>query len=51
MAYHAIDTGQGDPQIQQDCLKFGPVAVDKLTNNLTTHHCEFDFVNSFIMEA
>ena len=52
MAYHAVDTGQVDPQTQQDWLKFGPVAVDKLINNFKTHpRCAFDFDYKFIMEA
>jgi hypothetical protein len=33
MAYHAVDTGQVDQQTHHDCLKFGPVADDKLINN------------------
>jgi hypothetical protein len=51
MAYHAVDTGQVDPQTHNDCLKFGPVAVDKLINNFKTHRCAFDFDYKFIMEA
>ena len=51
MAYHAVDTGQVDPQTHHDCLKFGPVAVDKLINNFKTHRCVFDFDYKFIMEA
>ena len=52
MAYHAVDTGQVDRQTRQhDCLKFGPVAVDKLINNFKTHRCAFDFDYKFIIEA
>ena len=51
MAYHAVDTGQVDRQTQHDCLKFGPVAVDKLINNFKTHHCAFGFDYKFIMEV
>ncbi len=49
--HHAVDTGQVDPQTHNDCLKFGPVAVDKLINNFKTHRCAFDFDYKFIMEA
>ncbi|KAI2509347.1 hypothetical protein MHU86_5100 [Fragilaria crotonensis] len=51
MAYHAIDSGQVDAQTRHDCLKYGPVAVDKLINNFKTHRCAFDFDYKFIMEA
>jgi hypothetical protein len=51
MAYHAIDSGQVDAQTHHDCLKYGPVAVDKLTNNFKTHRCALDFDYKFIMEA
>jgi hypothetical protein len=50
MAYHAIDSGQVDAQSRHDCLKYGPVAVDKLINNFKTHRCAFDFDYKFIME-
>jgi hypothetical protein len=26
IAYHAVDTGQVSPDIQQDCAKYGPIA-------------------------
>ena len=51
MAYHAIDSGQVDTQTLHDCLKFGPVAVDKLIHKVKTHRCAFDFDYKFIMEA
>jgi hypothetical protein len=51
MAYHAVDTGQVDQQNQHDCLKFGPMAFDKLINNFKTHRCASDFDYKFIMEA
>jgi hypothetical protein len=37
MAYHAIDTQQVDKQTQSDCTTHGPVALTKLTGQLTTH--------------
>ncbi len=52
MAYHAIDLGQVNAQTHHDCLKYGPVAVDKfLINNLKPHRCALDFDYKFIMEA
>ncbi len=33
------------------CLKYGPVAVDKLINNFKTDRCAFDFDYKLIMEA
>jgi hypothetical protein len=51
MAYHAVDSGQVDEQTQNDCLKYGPVAVEKLIYNFKTHRCAFDFDYNFIMEA
>jgi hypothetical protein len=51
MAYHAIDPGQVDAQTCHDCLKYGPVAVDKLINNFNIHRCALDFDYNFIMEA
>ena len=49
MAYHAVDSGQLDPLTQQDCLKYGPVAIDKLIGNFKTHRCVLDFDFNFIM--
>jgi hypothetical protein len=43
MAYDAIDSGQVVAQTCHECLKYGPVAVDKLINNFKTHRCAFDF--------
>jgi hypothetical protein len=51
MAYHAVDTGQVDPQTQHECSKHGPVAVEKLIGNFKTHRFAFDFDYKFIMEA
>jgi hypothetical protein len=51
MAYHAVDSGLVDEQTQNDCLKYGPVAIEKLIYNFKTHRCAFDFDYKFIMEA
>ena len=50
MAYHAVDTGQLDQLTLHDCLKYGPVAIDKLICNFKTHRCVFDFDYNFIMK-
>lgn len=51
MAYHAVDTGQLDQPTLHDCLKYGPVAIDKLISNFKTHRCVFDFDYNFIMNG
>ena len=51
MAYHAIDSRQVDTHTLHDCLKFDPVAVDKLIHKVKTHRCAFDFDYKFIMES
>ena len=37
LAYHAIDSGQLSAEIQQDCSKYGPVALEKLLGKFKTH--------------
>ncbi|KAI2490953.1 hypothetical protein MHU86_23612 [Fragilaria crotonensis] len=49
LAYHAIDSGQVSAEIQHDCLKYGPVALEKLCGEFKTHRCVMDFDYKFVM--
>jgi hypothetical protein len=49
IAYHAVDTGQVSPDIQQDCAKYGPIALEKLVGWFRTHRCAMDFAFKFVM--
>jgi hypothetical protein len=49
IAYHAIDSGQVSAEIQQDCSKYGPVALEKLLREFKTHRCVMDFDSKFVM--
>ncbi|KAI2492669.1 hypothetical protein MHU86_1772 [Fragilaria crotonensis] len=49
LAYHAIDSGQVSAEIQQDCAKYGPVALEKLLREFKTHRCVMDFDFKFVM--
>jgi hypothetical protein len=43
LAYHAIDIGQVSAEVQQDCSKYGPVALEKLLQEFRTHRYVMDF--------
>ncbi|KAI2495669.1 hypothetical protein MHU86_18853 [Fragilaria crotonensis] len=49
LAYHAVDSGQCSAKVQQDCSKYGPVALEKLVVNFKTHRCVMDFDSKFVM--
>ena len=49
IAYHALDSGQLSTEMQDDCLKYGPVAVSKLIQSFKTHRCAMDFDFKFVM--
>jgi hypothetical protein len=49
IAYHALDSGQLSAEMQDDCLKYGPVAVLKLIQSFKTHRCAMDFDFKFVM--
>ena len=49
LAYHAINSGQVSAEIQQDCSKYGPVALEKLLREFKTHRCVMDFDFKFVM--
>jgi hypothetical protein len=48
LAYHAIDSGNVDKNTQEDCAKYGPVALEKLVSDFKTHRCALDFAYRFI---
>jgi hypothetical protein len=49
LAYHAIDSGQCSAKVQQECSKYGPVALEKLVGKFKTHRCAMDFDFKFVM--
>ena len=49
LAYHAIDSGQVSAEVQQECSKYGPVALEKLLREFRTHRCAMDFDFKFVM--
>ena len=49
LAYHAIDSGQVSAEVQQECSKYGPVALEKLLREFRTHRCVMDFDFKFVM--
>ena len=51
IAYHAIDSGQLSAETQQDCTKYGPVALEKLLGQFRTHRCAMDFDYKFVMSG
>ena len=48
-AYHAVDSAQVNPELQEQCSKLGPVALEKLVNSFKTHCCAMDFDYKFVM--
>jgi hypothetical protein len=51
LAYHALDNHQVDVETQEDCSKYGPVAVSKLIQSFKTHRCAMDFDHRFVMNV
>ena len=49
IAYHAFDSGQLAPELQEQCSKQGPVVVEKLVGKFKTHRCALDFDYKFVM--
>jgi len=48
IAYHVVDSGNVDNETRQDCVKYGPVALERLIVAFKTHRCAFDFDYKFI---
>ena len=48
MAYHVIDSKQVDQQTQDDCNKYGPIALGKVIKDLKCHRSAVDVDYKFI---
>ncbi len=43
LVYHALDSGGLDLETTETCIKYGPMALDKLVKGFRTHRCALDF--------
>ena len=51
IAYHCLDGTDVSQETRDNCLKFGPVALEKLITEFKTHRCAFDFDYKFVKAA
>jgi len=51
LAYHALDSGLFEPELQQQRSKHGPVEIDSLIKKMKTHRCALDFDYKFVMNV
>ena len=51
LAYHALDSGLFEPELQQQRSKHGPVEIDNLIKKMKTHRCALDFDYKFVMNV
>ena len=51
LAYHALDSGLFEPELQQQRSKDGHVEIDDLIKKMKIHRCALDFDYKFVMNV